>query len=181
MSDLHLEWCLFNICWNHTQLCHCYFTIWQGLGWPCNQMLKSQIRVSVRKTQRLQTQANWKSQWNVQQSRSPIAFEFQIVTLFSSHKLDRYHNANKLGHKVRQKIYVKPDNLFSYRICDPIKVTQLTNVTTQYGMTSTQNAYMWMFGFAGEGKGFLDWIFFHASNNPISNLVPLSVRTLSKP
>ena len=30
------------------------------------------------------------------------------------------------------------------------KVTQLTNVTTQYGMTSTENAYMWMFGFAGE-------------------------------
>ena len=29
-------------------------------------------------------------------------------------------------------------------------VTQLTNVTTQYGMTSTENAYMWMFGFAGE-------------------------------
>ena len=41
--------------------------------------------------------------------------------------------------------------------CDLVKVTQLTNVTTQYGMTSTQNAYMWMFGFAGEGQGFLDW------------------------
>ena len=40
--------------------------------------------------------------------------------------------------------------------CDLLKVTQLTNVTTQYGMTSTQNAYMWMFGFAGEGQGFLD-------------------------
>ena len=32
----------------------------------------------------------------------------------------------------------------------PILVTQLTNVTTQYGMTSTENAYMWMCGFAGE-------------------------------
>ena len=37
--------------------------------------------------------------------------------------------------------------------CDPTKVTQLTNVTTQYGMTSTQNAYMWMFGFAGDVQG----------------------------
>ena len=41
------------------------------------------------------------------------------------------------------------------KYCDPVKVTQLTNVTTQYGMTSTENAYMWMFGFAGEVMGSL--------------------------
>ena len=60
--------------------------------------------------------------------------------------------------------------------CDLVKVTQLTNVTTQYGMTSTQNAYMWMFGFAGEGQGFSDWkSFLHASNSMISSLVTPSL------
>ena len=41
-----------------------------------SRMLKSQTRVSVRKTQRLQTKAGWKSNWNVQQPRTKIKFEF---------------------------------------------------------------------------------------------------------
>ena len=94
-----MERCLFNICWYHTQLCNCYFTIWQELGWPSRQMLKSKIRVSVRKTQRLQTKAGWNSQWNVQQFRSPIAFEFETIALYSSHQLEHYYHAYKLGHK----------------------------------------------------------------------------------
>ena len=55
--------------------------------------------------------------------------------------------------KYNSKIILK--RIYDNRLidCDPLKVTQLTNVTTQYGMTSTQNAYMWMCGFAGEDKG----------------------------
>ena len=78
-------------------------------------MLKSQIKISVRKPQRLQTKASWKSHCNVQQSRSQIAFEFEIAAFYSSYKLERYYHAYKLGHKVRLKIYVAPDNLFPLR------------------------------------------------------------------
>ena len=40
------------------------------------QILKRQIRVSVWKTQRLQSKASRKSRWNVQQPRTKIEFEF---------------------------------------------------------------------------------------------------------
>ena len=84
LSDLYMEWSLSYICWDHTQLRHCYFIIWQELGYlngqtrtpkvwtkSVNWILSENIR---EKTQRLQTKASWKSYWNVQQSKAQISF-----------------------------------------------------------------------------------------------------------
>ena len=33
MSDVYMEWSLSYICWDHTQLRHCCFIVWQDLGY----------------------------------------------------------------------------------------------------------------------------------------------------
>ena len=71
------------------------------------------------------------------------------------------------------------DNRTQIIYFDPVKVTQLTNVTTQYGMTTTQNSYMWMCGFAGEGQGSTMEIFYASSR--WFRILWLQVGTRSKP